>query len=115
MQVANNGLLANLSDAQLKGAVLTSAQLDSADLTSAQLQGAELSQAQLQGADLQYARLDSADLSRARLQGVKNLTIEQLSKVKTLVGAHFDSTSYVYKQIVKNYPQLLAAKIAGKN
>ena len=65
---------------------------DSANFVMAQLQRANLSGAQLQGAYPGYAQLDS----------VKNLTIEQLSKVKTLYEAELDST--LLQQIKKEYP-----------
>ena len=104
---------ADLTDAILTNAHLSSSYLQKARLDSAQLQGANLSDAQLQGADLIGARLDSADLSNAQIQGAKNLTIWQLAQVKTLMAAQLDST--LYEQVVKNYPQLLTAKIAGKN
>ena len=89
------------------------AQLQGADLQYARLDSAVLYGAQLQGVDLRFAQLDSADLTFAKLQGAKYLTIWQLRQVKTLVDAQLDST--LYEQIVKNYPQLLTKKIAGKN
>lgn len=103
-----------LRRAQLQGAILRGAQLDSAFLVFAQLQGADLSYAQLDSADLWRAQLDSADLWRAqlqdanlsyaRLQGARNLTIEQLSKVKTLYKAELDSI--LLKAIETDYPHL---------
>ena len=64
-------------------------------------------------ADLWNATLQGADLMYANLRGAKNLTIGQLSQVKTLVGAQLDGTLLL--QIKKNHPQLLTSKIAGKN
>jgi hypothetical protein len=70
---------ADLTGAQLQGAVLFLAQLQGASLDQAQLQGASfvfarlegasLDEAQLQGASLRYAHLEGASLDEAQLEG----------------------------------------------
>jgi hypothetical protein len=49
--------------------------------------------------------MKGADLWEARLQGAKNLTVEQLSTVKTLYNAHLDPP--LQEQIQQQYPHLL--------
>ena len=63
---------------------------------------ADLSDADLSDADLSGADLRKADLSGANLTQVKNLSIEQLSKAKTLHEA-------------KLSPELMKQKFASKN
>jgi hypothetical protein len=106
---------ANLARALLQGARLDGAQLEKADLVNALLQGADLRGAQLQGADLRAARLEKADLRAARLEkadlrstrleGATNLTVAQLSTVKTLYQAQLDPP--LREQIQQQSPQLL--------
>lgn len=91
---------ANLEKAHLQGAALYRSLLEEAGLRGAHLGGAIL-----KGADLSGAQLQGANLRYANLQGAKNLTIEQLSKVKTLYEATLDSS--VMEQIQKRYPHLL--------
>ena len=59
----------NLSDANLRGAILLSANLRDASLIYANLKGAILEGADLEGADLKGANLSDADLSGANLKG----------------------------------------------
>jgi len=106
---------ANLGDARLQGANLNGAQLQEAFLRGAQLQGANLRGAHLQRADLWGAQLEHANLGDARLQGANlngaqlqgatNLTVEQLSTVKSLYLAQLDPP--LLEQIQQQYPQLL--------
>ena len=70
---------------EIKGANLAKANLTSADLT-----GATLIEANFARADLSEANLTEAKLKRANLKGAKNLTVEQLSKAKTLYKAQLD-------------------------
>ena len=101
--------------AQLQGAYLVGAHLQRTDLSLAQLQGANLGDSQLQGADLQKARLEGANLGGAQLQGASligtqleraiNLTITQLSTVRTLYLAQLAPP--LLEQIQQQYPQLL--------
>jgi len=96
---------ANLQFAQLQGADLRNAQLQGAYLGEAQLDSANLYGAQLDSADLWLAQLQGADFRNAQLLGAENLTIEQLSKVKTLYKAELDPI--LYEGIKRDYPHLL--------
>ena len=92
---------ANLKGANLKGANLREAYLEKANLTEAYL-----GKANLKKANLREANLSEAHLEKANLRGATNLTIDQLSTVKTLykvVG--LDST--LFEQVRENYPHLL--------
>ena len=97
---------ANLKGANLKGANLREAYLEKANLTEAYLEKANLEEANLKKANLREANLSEAHLEKANLRGATNLTIDQLSTVKTLykvVG--LDST--LFEQVRENYPHLL--------
>ena len=97
---------ANLKGANLKGANLKGANLKGANLTEAYLEKANLEEANLKKANLREANLSEAHLEKANLRGATNLTIDQLSTVKTLykvVG--LDST--LFEQVRENYPHLL--------
>ncbi len=99
----------NLSYADMYGAFLLRADMRNTDLRYANLENADLradlryanlSNANLKEANLNYARLQEANLEKtdlqnanllgAELQGTKSLTIERLSKVKTLYQAKLD-------------------------
>jgi Pentapeptide repeats (8 copies) len=75
---------AHLEEAQLWQAYLEEAELWGAHLEGATLWGAFLKGAILTGAHLGGVHLDHAYLERAHLEGAINLTVEQLSKVRTL-------------------------------
>jgi uncharacterized protein YjbI with pentapeptide repeats len=101
---------ADLPAADLSGADLSGADLNAADLNGADLSGADLSGASLRGANLNEADLSGADLSgaylrKANLINVLGLTIEQISKVKTLYEASLSFERI--KQVRKKYPHLL--------
>ena len=106
---------ANLSSANLISANLFNAYLGGANLTNAYLMhsylnGADLINANLKGSDLTYANLFNTYLSGANFEGanlknVIDLTIEQLSKVKTLYNAKLDSE--FMEQVKEKYPHLL--------
>jgi uncharacterized protein YjbI with pentapeptide repeats len=72
-------------DDELEGANLASANLTRADLTSA-----DLFEANLPMADLFEANLTDAKLERTNLKRAINLTVDQLSKVKTLYHSQLD-------------------------
>ena len=57
--------------------------------------GANLIGANLQGANLQGAYLQGADLRGANFFKARNLTVEQLSKVKTLHGTTLLRRNYL--------------------
>jgi Pentapeptide repeats (8 copies) len=105
---------ADLTGAHLERANLRSAGLASANLTRAFLQGARLSRelwkqtnlvGDFPGANLQGARLQEANLQSAQLKGARNVTVAQLSMVKTLYQAQLDPC--LLEQIQRMYPQLL--------
>ncbi len=94
----------------LEGVDLKRAKLRDARLYGVDLKGAKLQEANLQKADLRYAILQKTnlaytDLTEANLWGAKNLTIEQLSKVKTLYNAILDPE--LMAQVKEKYPHLL--------
>ncbi|MEZ4702762.1 MAG: pentapeptide repeat-containing protein [Rhodothermales bacterium] len=102
---------ARLQGAHLERATLFSAQLDNADLTGANLHGADLKGAtllgtilirsnltradlrgaNLQGVNLEGATLAGANLSRANLREVEGVTIAELCKARSVLGAEMDA------------------------
>jgi pentapeptide repeat protein len=66
-----------------------------------------LAMTDLRGASLRQARLEGASLGQAQLKGATNLTVEQLSTMKTLYQAYLDSP--LLEQIKQRYPHLLKA------
>jgi hypothetical protein len=119
-----NLLMANLSGANLEGANLSRANLSGADLSRADLSRANLSEAflfeanlseaflieaflfeaNLFAANLSKAFLSEANLSWANLYWANNLTVDQLSKVKTLYNAKLDEE--LEKPLREKYPAL---------
>ncbi len=101
----------NLLEAKLQGAYLQGTRLQGAILLSAKLQGADLLGANLWNANLQAADLHddavllNANFQAANLRGVTNLTLDQLSEVKSLCGAELDPK--LKKQVKVKYPYLL--------
>jgi hypothetical protein len=117
-----------LRKADLKGAHLEGAHLEGAHLNWANLQGANLKSANLEGAHLEWAdfknyetfftdgssskertvlreaNLKSANLEGADLEGARNLSLDQLSKVKTLYNAELDED--LRRQLEEEYPAL---------
>lgn len=86
---------AELIGAKLLGTDLRGANLEGADLSGADLRGAILGGSNLKGsildrADLENTNLEGADLEGADLEGARNLSIDQLSKVKSLIGVKID-------------------------
>ncbi len=106
---------ANLEDAKLQKSDLRFANLQGAFLVDANLQRANLAQADLQeanlvGANLQEANLVGANLQEANftfafLRSAKNLTIDQLRKVKSLYKAKLDPE--LLEQVKQCCPHLL--------
>lgn len=94
LQRANlNGAL--LICAHFEWALLIGADLEKAHLIMANLENAFLIQANLREADLEKANLREtsfleANLTGANLKGARNLSIDQLSKAKTLYNAKID-------------------------
>jgi BTB/POZ domain-containing protein KCTD9 len=92
------------SGANFKDAFLIKAQFDSAFLIKANFTNAFLMEADLTNAYLMGADFENASLYKADLRGAKGLSVEQLSKVKTLYLAKFDDE--VLLQIKTNLPEL---------
>jgi proteasome lid subunit RPN8/RPN11 len=100
---------ANLEEADLERTDLVGTNLEGTDLKGASLKGAKLRVANLKGANLmganlEGAELEGANLKGANLKGASNLTIEQLSTVKTLYNAKLDEQLLI--PLKKNYPNL---------
>ncbi len=96
---------ASLFAAFLLGAKLWGANLQKALLFKANLQKADFERANLHEADFFKANLREADFEAVDLTGAKDLTVEQLSKVKTLYKAKLDPQ--LMDQIKQKYPHLL--------
>ena len=90
----------------VKGANLNNRNLTNADMYKAFLVNAHLHHAIVDGAYLiQEAKLGEANLQEANFIGAVNLTIEQLSKAKTLYQAKLDPE--LLGQVKKCCPHLL--------
>lgn len=101
---------ANLQDATLYNVDLQKADLRDAycrdaRFTNAEFQGAKLQNADLHSADLREADLLNANLQYAELREISNLTLEQLSVVKSLYKALLDPE--LLEQVRESYPHLL--------
>src|SRR5690349_7591728 len=95
------------SGANFKDAFLIKTQFENAFLIKANFNNAFLMEANLQGCYLMGADFENASLYKADLRGAKGLTIEQLSKVKTLYLAKFDDE--ILSQIKTSLPELVDA------
>lgn len=82
--------MANLNGSCLQNAYLRETILQSAKLEEANLEETCFAKANLKNAYLKHAHLKGTNLEGANLMGAKNLTVEQLSKVKTLYNAKLD-------------------------
>jgi uncharacterized protein YjbI with pentapeptide repeats len=78
--------------------------LQGANLRGANLQGADLIEANLQGANLQRADLKGSNLQGSNLYKAKNLSFDQLSKVKNLYDAKLDEE--LFTPLKEKYPAL---------
>ncbi|AKB82512.1 hypothetical protein MSBR3_1934 [Methanosarcina barkeri 3] len=106
----------NLYRANLKKADLEGAYLQEADFLAAKLRSANLKKANLCGADLEEANLCGADLEGAHLKDVNSspefpgldaiVSVDQLSKVKTLYNAELDDE--LEKILRDNHPYLFS-------
>lgn len=95
---------ADLAKAHLERANLSEAHLEGANLYKAHLKGAILDGAHLKGANLIMSDFQGVSLQDAYLYDVKNLTINQLSKVKTLYNAKLDEE--LEEPLKEKYPIL---------
>ncbi|MBL7856902.1 MAG: pentapeptide repeat-containing protein [Cyclobacteriaceae bacterium] len=93
------------SGANFKDAFLIKAHFDSAFLIKANFNNAFLMESNLQNCYVMGADFENASLYKADLRGAKGLTVEQLSKVKTLYLAKFDDE--ILEQIKTNLPELV--------
>lgn len=104
-----NLALANFSRAFLSGANFSEAKAIQANFKKANLALANLSRVKFINADLSMvffpgANLSGTDFYGANLKGAKQLTIAQLSQVKTLYKAELDEE--LEKQLREKYPAL---------
>lgn len=107
----------NLNQANLKGAYASGANFKDTFLIKAQFEGAFLiktsfrnaflMEANLQNSYLMGADFENASLYKADLRGAKGLTLEQLTKAKTLYLAKFDVE--ILEQINTNLPELVGS------
>jgi BTB/POZ domain-containing protein KCTD9 len=95
------------SGANFKDSFLIKANFEGAFLIKANFSNAFLMEANLQNCYLMGADFENASLYKADLRGAKGLSIEQLSKVKTLYLAKFDDE--ILAQIKTNLPTLVDA------
>jgi len=100
---------ANLEEADLEGTDLVGTNFEGTDLVGANLEGtnlegANLKKANLKRANLKKANLKGADFEGANLKGVNELTIDQLSKVKTLYNTKLDDKLLI--PLKEKYPAL---------
>ena len=95
------------SGANFKDAFLIKAQFESAFLIKTSFKNAFLMEANLQLSYLMGADFENASLYKADLRGAKGLTIEQLTKAKTLYLAKFDDE--ILEQVKANIPELVGS------
>jgi uncharacterized protein YjbI with pentapeptide repeats len=93
------------SGANFKDAFLIKSQFENAFLIKANFNNAFLMEANLQNCYVMGADFENASLYKADLRGAKGLTVEQLSKVKTLYLAKFDED--ILDQIKSSLPELV--------
>lgn len=107
----------NLNQANLKGAYASGANFKDAFLIKANFEGtfliktnfknAYLMEGNLQNSYLMGADFENASLYKADLRGAKGLTIEQLTKAKTLYLAKFDDE--ILEQVKAVIPELVGS------
>ncbi len=93
------------SGANFNDAYLIKANLEKAFLIKTNFKNSFLMEANLQGCYLTGADFENASLYKADLRGASGLTIEQLSKVKTLYLAKMDDD--ILQEIKKEAPELI--------
>lgn len=95
------------SGANFKDAFLIKAQFENAFLIKTNFKNAFLMEANLCGSYLMGADFENASLYKADLRGAKGLTLEQLTKAKTLYLAKFDDD--LLEQVKIAIPELVGA------
>lgn len=93
------------SGANFKDAFLIKANMENAFLIKTNFKNAFLMEANLKNCYLTGADFENASLYKADLRGAKGLTIDQLTKAKTLYLAQFDEE--IFKQIKTTLPELV--------
>jgi uncharacterized protein YjbI with pentapeptide repeats len=68
---------------------------------------ANLGKTHIEGADLEKANLEEANFEGANLEGARNLSFDQLSKVKTLYNTKLDKELIIL--LNERYPALFKA------
>lgn len=103
----NQAVLKNAyaSGANFKDAFLIKAHFENAFLIKTCFKNAFLMEADLTNSYLMGADFENASLYKADLRGAKGLTIEQLTKAKTLYLAKFDDE--ILEQVKANIPELV--------
>jgi BTB/POZ domain-containing protein KCTD9 len=95
------------SGANFQDAFMIKAQFENAFLIKANFSNAYLMEANLRGCYLMGANLENVSLYKADLRGAKGLTVEQLSKAKTLYLAKLDPE---FEEKLKSFvPEALVA------
>ncbi len=95
------------SGANFKDAFLIKAQFENAFLIKTNFKNAFLMEANLSGSYLMGADFENASLYKADLRGAKGLTLEQLTKAKTLYLAKFDDE--ILEQVKTTIPELVGS------
>ena len=95
------------SGANFKDAFLIKAQFEGAFLIKTSFKNAFLMESNLQNSYLMGADFENASLYKADLRGAKGLSVEQLSKAKTLYLARFDDE--LIEQIKLSLPELVGS------
>ena len=95
---------AELTDANLKESYFEGANLREANLKKANLVGANLKDAYLREANLEKANLEEVSLEVAFLGEAYGLSLDQLSKVKTLYDTKLDKKLLIPLKV--KYPTL---------
>ncbi len=95
------------SGANFNDAFLIKSQFEGAFLIKTNFKNAFLMEANLQNSYLMGADFENASLYKADLRGAKGLTVEQLSKTKTLYLAKFDDE--IFEQIKIDVPELIGS------
>ncbi|MCA6381734.1 MAG: pentapeptide repeat-containing protein [Cytophagales bacterium] len=102
-----NLMAAYASGANFKDAFLIKGQFENAFLIKANFKNAFLMEANLRNSYLMGADFENASLYKADLRGAKGLSIEQLSKAKTLYLAQFDEE--IFSQVRLTLPELVGS------
>jgi len=95
------------SGANFSDAFLIKAQFENAFLIKTSFKNAFLMEANLRNSYLMGADFENASLYKADLRGAKGLTIEQLTKAKTLYLARFDDD--LMAQVKASIPELVGS------